>query len=178
MPYVSGGVTASAAISGVTVSGAAVAGDVPVATSASAGSWVFPPGHEFGYDQITANVTISSATEATGTTVITCAAHVFDGGLVLAEFYSPGISPANADDIQVSLFEGATQITRLAFVQAQSATSGAPFVPTFANFRFTPTAASHTYTVTAIKGTTNGTIAAGLAGTGAFAPCYIRFVKV
>jgi hypothetical protein len=86
VPYINqAGGGSSGAISGVTVTGAAVAGDAIIATSAAAGSWVFPPGHEFGYDQITSTVNVVGTTQGAGTTIITCAAHVFDGGPVMCE---------------------------------------------------------------------------------------------
>jgi hypothetical protein len=134
-------------------------------------------GAEVGYDQITANVTVSATVEASGTTVITAAAHTFDGAAVVAEFFSPSLAPASNDFIIVSLFEGATQIAR--FGQVGGGNAANPASTAFcARLRFTPTAASHTYTVTAIRSATNGTIFAGLSGTGAYVPAYLRFTKV
>lgn len=134
-----------------------------------------PPGYEYGYDQITADVTVSSTTEAAGTTVISCAAHTFDGSAVVAEFFSPSILTGLADGVTVLLFEGATQIGRLCHTQVGASTSQSPGV---GKLRFTPSAASHTYTVTAIRaGANSGTIKAGASGTGVFVPTYIRFTK-
>ncbi len=128
------------------------------------------PGFEVGYDQITAPVTVSSVTEATGTTVITCGAHTFDGSPVVATFFCGQAQPGDA--ITVSLFEAATQITRLAVI------AGGANISLTGSYRFTPTAGSHTYTVTAFRASSNGTLQAGAGGTGATAPCFIRFVKV
>lgn len=180
MPFSqSGGGTAT--LSGVTVSGTAAAGNVPVASSSSAAAWAFPPGFEIGYDQITSPVNVASTTEATGTTVITCGAHTFDGGLVLATFWCPFLTQgSNAGvSVTVSLFEGATQITRLA-VQSTAGTAIQAANPGTGMFRFTPTAASHTYTVTAFASSTTGTpqVGAGAGGTAAYAPAFIRFTKV
>ena len=131
---------------------------------------------EIGYDQVTASVTVSSATEASGTTVISCAAHTFDGNPVIATFFCPDASPANAagKDILVSLFEGATQIGRLAYILNPAASNlGLALVGIL---RFTPTAGSHTYTVTACRlGGSNGTLIAGSGGTGGWNPMFIRF---
>ncbi len=127
------------------------------------------PGYEIGYDQITGNVTVSSATEATGTTIITCAAHVFDGSPVIAEFFCAVISPGSGDFVLVSLFEGSTQIARFCRVASTD--------PGMGKVRFTPSAASHTYTVTGFRSTNNGTINAGAAGTAVYPPTFIRFTK-
>lgn len=138
----------------------------------------FPPGYEFHYKQITANVTVSSATEATGTTIITCDATTFDGGPVIAEFFAV-VAPDSAagQDVLVSLFEGATQISRLAYSVNPAASGDTKSL--VGKLRFTPTAASHTYTVTGIRlGGSNGTIIAGSGGTGGWPPAYIRFTKV
>jgi hypothetical protein len=137
-------------------------------------------GTELGYDQITANVTVASTTEATGTTVITCAAHVFDGAAVIAEFFSPVVVPnvAAGGLVVVSLFESTTQIGRFGAVENTVVTVAALDVPFYARIRFTPTAASHTYTVTAHQGNGNGTVGAGAAGTGAYPPAFVRFTKV
>jgi len=140
-------------------------------------------GFEIGYDQVTASVTVASTTEATGTTVITCAAHTFDGAAVLATFFTPEVLVGNQTDniVAVSLFEGATQIGRLA--QWQGPTTVAPNQqwPGIGMLRFTPTAASHTYTVTVFAASVAGTapvLRAAASGTGTQVPMFIRFTKV
>lgn len=180
MPYISGGGGAVTAISGVTISGTGASGKVPVASSAVAGAWQFPPGFEIGYDQITGNVVIASTTEATGTTLISCAAHTFDGSPVMVEFFASFFLTGTtaASDVIVSLFEGATQISRIASMQTPAAAQTG--VPLIGRLRFTPTAASHTYTVTAFATNVTGLpqVAAGAGGTGTSAPAYCRFTKV
>lgn len=180
MPIISGGGGGGGAISGVTVTGAGAAGKVPVASSAAAGTWAFPPGYEVGYDQITATVTVASTTEATGTTIITCAAHVFDGAAVLVEFFTPQLTTGSTSGsfVAVSLFEGATQISELCSLKTTAASQA--FAPGIGKLRFTPTAASHSYTVTAFASnvTGNPSVNAGATGTGANPPAYIRFTKV
>jgi hypothetical protein len=151
-------------------------GKVLVADSAQTAGlkYDFPPGYEFGYDEVTTSVTVSSTTESSGTTVISCAAHTFDGQPVIAEFFCPG-SGTNASDTTVSLFEGATQISRIAY---SANTTGIVYEPIVGKLRFTPTAGSHTYTVTAFRGTADNALLAGAKGTGAWPPMYIRFIKV
>lgn len=177
MPFISGGGGgAGGAISGVTVTGTASAGQVPVASSSSAGQWGFTSGYEIGYDQITAaSTSITSTTEATGTTVITCAAHTFDGAAVMVEFFGL-VEPSSTSGIIVSLFESSTQISRIAELLPGAISPGYTLT---GRFRFTPTAGSHTYTVTAFhQGASNGSIVAGSGGTGGDPPCFVRFTKV
>lgn len=180
MPIISGG-GSGGAVGGVVVGGTGASGKVPVASSASAGTWAFPPGFEISYTQITSNVNIASTTEATGTTIISPGAVTFDGTLVMVEF-SGIISVDTAlggDATIVSLFEGATQITRLAqFISVSTTTQQS--VTVNGRFRFTPTAASHTYTVTAFSTSATGTpkINAGSGSTGGNPPAFIRFTKV
>jgi hypothetical protein len=138
-------------------------------------------GFEFGYTQITAPVNITSTTEATGTTLIAAGAIVFDGSPVLAQFFCPALKADNSatgDFTIVSLFEGATQISRLCLVEAIA--TFAPNNYTVSGFfRFTPTAASHTYTVTASTSVnSNASAVAGSGGVGGYPPAYIRFTKV
>ena len=175
MPIISGG--GSGGLPGVIVSGAAAASKALIATSSSAAGWAYPPGFEIGYDQITANVTVSATTESAGTSVIAAAAHTFDGGAVMAQFFAPVIVTANAAGatVTVLLFEGATQIGRFGQLEA----SGAVIDSAFSGWlRFTPSAASHTYTVTAIQAGGNGTIICGAGGTATYMPAFLRFTKV
>ncbi len=134
-------------------------------------------GTEIGYDQITSPVTVSSATEASGTTVITCAAHTFDGSPVMAHFFSPEVAPGTGDLIVVCLFESTTEIGRIADVRAGSGVAAQQQVVN-GWLRFTPSAGSHTYLVKAIRGGANGVVSAGAGGTGAEVPAFIRFTKV
>lgn len=136
-------------------------------------------GTEIGYDQITSNVAIASTTEATGTTVIACAAHTFDGSPVLATFFTPLAATLATGGLQIviCLFEGATEIGRIANWQTPSGTS-ANAISLTGSLRFTPSAASHTYTVTAFMTASTGTVTAGLGGTGVNVAAFIRFTKV
>ena len=149
-------------------------------------STAYPPSYEWGYDQITSAVSVTSTTESSGTTVITAAAHTFDGAPVVAEFFCPYATvTGSGQTLTVSLFESSTQICRLAEAQVITTPSGAgsnggPInYPTLARYRFTPTAGAHTYTVTAFSSASSGaSVGAGGAGTGGYAPAYLRFTKV
>lgn len=140
-------------------------------------AWAYPPGHEFGYDQITGNVSVTATTESAGTTVITCAAHTFDGAAVMAEFFAPWVSTGHGASVIVSLFEGSTEIGKICEFDDPSTTfsNGSPMT---GRLKFTPSAASHTYKVTAINNGATGTINAGAGGTATFVPAFVRFTKV
>lgn len=143
------------------------------------------PGYEFHYKEITSNVTVSGTTEASGTTIITCDATVFDGGAVMVEFYTPivynAIATGGDEQVLISLFEGGTQITRLCRTYVNPATIYSLYTAA-GRYRFTPTAASHTYTITAYRtatsGAADGTIYAGSGGTAGLLPAFVRFTKV
>ena len=139
----------------------------------------YPSGAEIGYDQITSTVTVASTTESAGTVVISGSPHTFDGGPVIAEFFTQNLGgPTLAGNFTIlSLFEGATQIARIAQVKSESAGgSGVTANPTY---RFTPTAGTHTYSVTAfMTGGTSGQVAAGVGGPGVNPPAFLRFRKV
>jgi hypothetical protein len=142
--------------------------DISIASSGGGGG---TQGTEIGYDQITSNVSVASSSESSGTTVISCAAHSFDGSPVLAEFFAPYVAPVT--QILISLFEGSTQLAR--WGQFNIGNIG---FPALLAMRFTPSAASHTYTVTAWQVGGTGTIGAGAGGTSVYPPAFIRFTKV
>lgn len=176
-PVVSGG-GGGGAISGVTVSGTAASGQVPVASSSSAGAWGYPPGFLINYTQITTPANVTDTSESTATALISPGAITFDGTAVWAEFGGILLAPTVASNaITITLFEGATQITRLAFWDNPAAATAGSSVT--ARYKFTPTAASHTYTVCGFVGSTTGTprILCGTGGTGGYPPAYIAFYK-
>lgn len=139
-------------------------------------------GFEIGYDQITAIANVTATTEATANVIIAGSSYTFDGAAVLATFYSPFIqdpSVAGQQQITVSLWEGATEITRLGIYFTGSATVQTAVAACYV-YRFTPSAAAHTYTVRAHANSTTGTpqIGAGAGGVGAYPPAFLRLTKV
>lgn len=135
-------------------------------------------GSEVGYDQVTGTVTVTSSTEATGTSVIPCAAHTFDGAAVMAEFFCPEGTAASAGGAMgVCLFEGTTEVGRLTGSGLGDVNPN-NHIPILGRLRFTPTAGSHTYTVTAFVAGGNGALICGAGGVAANPPMFIRFVKV
>lgn len=182
MPIGPSGLSGSAALSGVTVTGTAANGQVPVASSSSAGAWAYPPGFEIGYDAITAPVNIVGTTQGAATTVISCAAHTFDGNPVMLQVFCPELTLATVSGsaVGITLIESAAAITDVMFVRIDVAPTTKHFLFVNAHYRFTPTAGSHTYTIGAYTGSTTGTPSFGAgAGTGgATAPAFARFTKV
>lgn len=145
-------------------------------------NWALPPGYEIGYDQITSDsAALNSTVEATGTTILTCAAHTFDGGPVMMEFFAPYLTGQTANNgvLYISLFEGSTQIARI-FGKILTNTAALENEGLIARYRFTPSAASHTYKITAFVTDAGGStyvIKAGAGGTGTLAPAFVRFTK-
>lgn len=140
------------------------------------GSWV---ANEIGYDQITANVGVTSTTSATPTTIIAGSAHTFEGQPVVAEFFTPlAITPAVASGfLLIGLYESAVLIAQMAQLIT---TAGAVMQSSLTGrFRFTPSAGSHTYSIGAwVSSTTGGpTIVAGSGTGGAYTPSYLRFTR-
>ena len=182
MPIISpqGGGGGSGAISGVTVTGTAASGQVPVASSSSAGAWAYPPGFVINTTSVTGVTNITDTSEATATALISPGALTFDGTAVLVEFMGIVKSPSAAagNFSIITLFEGATQITRLGIVQ--TAAAAVTVCSINCHYVFTPTAASHTYTVCGFASNTTGTpaIIAGTGGTGGYPPALVRFTKV
>jgi len=139
-------------------------------------------GFEIGYAQITTSANISDTSESTATALISSGSLTFDGGPVLAEFFAPQVATdtlANGDTVTITLFEGATQIGRLAALKTIN-NGSRNLEPVCAHYRFTPSAGSHTYKLCAFATSTTGTpqITAGAGGTGAFVPAFLRFTKV
>lgn len=159
-----------------------VAGTAGQVLQGTGPSYALPPGYEINYTQTTSTVNVVSTTEATGTTLLSPGAITFDGAPVLVHFFCPTVQldTASAGDVMViSMFEGGTQIGRLAVVKTPSVTS-AMQNPVSGFYRFTPTAAAHTYTITAAVSSTTSTpsCGAGAGGTATNLPMFVRFTKV
>lgn len=139
-----------------------------------------PRGKLLNYTQSTGSVSIVSTTEATGTTILSPGAITFDGTAVLVELQVTARLPTGAvgNFLRLSLFEGATQITRLISLTTLQ-TAAVDDRVAYAHFVFTPTAASHTYTITGMVTSTTGTPLAfgGAGGTGGNPPMFVRFTK-
>ena len=135
-------------------------------------------GGTIGYDQITSPVTVTSTTESSGTTIISCAAHTFDGNPVMCQVFIPDVqytAAAAGRGTTMSLFEGSTEIGQLGVVYNPATALIAVTLNAF--LRFTPTAGSHTYTVTAFKFNASDTCTyhCGAGGTATEVPAFCIF---
>ncbi len=157
-------------------------GKVYGSTGAGAAASVYPPGYEIVYAETTASVSVVSLTESASTTILAAANTAFDGTAVVVYFSTPGVSmPTNAagDSVILSLFDGSTQVTRMAQPQTPSVTAGA-ILSGESQYRFTPSAGTHTYSVRAYASSTAGTpqVLAGAGGTATRRPAFLRITKV
>lgn len=155
-----------------------------VGSAASAAAAVFPPGYELNYTAITSPAAVTDTSEATATALISPGAITFDGTPVVVMFFAQVVAPTATsvtDFVAITLFEGATQITRLGTLGLGDLATGQPLqVGMTLQYRFTPTAAAHTYKICAFTNSVTGTpeFLAGNGGTGGAPPSFVRFVKV
>jgi hypothetical protein len=152
--------------------------DVPHIFTKPHGTALF--GQEIGYDQITANVTVTGLLISSFTTVIAGTSRTFDGSPIVAEFFAPLVttpSAAAGNFIAVGLSEGGTVFAVLAEVITPAAANTK--VPVLARLRFTPSAGAHTYSLVSWAANTTGTpnVIAGTGTGGGFSPAYLRFTR-
>lgn len=138
-------------------------------------------GFVWDYAQITATANIVDTAEATGTALITSHAVSYDGTAVELVFFSGALqSPTNAagDFATVTLFEGGTELTRLATVRNPAA-GQALRAPAYALYRFTPTVGVHTYIIAGFTNTVVGVpgIIADTGGALKQPPAFLRITK-
>lgn len=180
MPIIISGGGGGGAISGVTVTGVAAAGQAPIATTSNSGAWTYPPGYEIAYQAASTATTISATTEATANTIVSAGAVTFDGTAVWIEFYAALIEPGATALSSVSIYlflDGATQGSIWFAAKDDSAVLDAGEAGCYAKVKQTPSAGSHTYTIRGSKSGANGTVAAGAGGAGVYVPCYVRISK-
>lgn len=169
------------AIQGVAVSGTSPStGQVLTAADATHAAWASPSAggsREIGYAQITAPVNITDTAEATATAIITLGPLAYDGSAVLIEAFGIVVMDTGVatHTLQLTLFEGATEITRLAQVRSVS-TAFNNIETVHAVYRFSPGAGNHTYKLCAFVSATTGTpkIDAGAGGTAGSPPAFLR----
>jgi len=118
------------------------------------------PAGELAYAEYAGGViTVTPSTDATGQTILTLPAITSDGVTpVIVEFHCPRATPASVAGglVVVSLWEGATQIGRIAV--AGSPAANVAIVPMHGHYRFTPAAGTHTYVFKAHQGGGNATL--------------------
>lgn len=163
----------------LTILGAGTAGDVFTGVGTTV-QFAKPTGYEYGYTEITATVNVVSTTEATPTTIVTAPAVTLDGSTAIwVEFYaSQVVTPSVlAGFTSITLFEGATEITRMGSLLTPAA--AIMVAPVTVRRKITPTAGAHTYSICAHTSSTTGTprVIAGAGSGAADPPAYIRISK-
>lgn len=134
---------------------------------------------ELDYVEITSQANITDTAEDTATALITCNSISVDGStVILLEFFTPYVgcpTGAVSNVTVITLFEGATEIGRLAHVRSVTTTTQNR-VPCHAAYRFTPSNGSHTYKICGFVSATTGTphIMGGSGGTGGDLPAFVR----
>ena len=123
------------------------------------------------YQQITANKSVTATTEAGADTVITATAITFDGATPIeVEGFSMATPAASTADASHVLYDGSS-IGRFGY----SYVPGAQVYMTLsARRRLTPTNAAHTYSWRSWGSSGTGTVFAGVGGSGANMPAYLK----
>lgn len=133
------------------------------------------PGYQLAYVEFTSAVTISATTEATANSVVSAGAVSFDGATpVIIEFFAVISQPAASagSNLIYYLYEDGASIGQLG--QHQNPASSSNRVPVLLRRRMTPTSGSHTYEIRVVRGVGNGSVRAGVGGSGNEMPGYIR----
>lgn len=169
--------SASGAVSGVTVTGVALAGQVPVASSSAAGAWGYPPGYQFDYvENVNASIAITSTTAVGANVIIDGNPVTYDGVTkVQVQFGAYDVNTAAAaKGTIIDVWDGATDLGRMG---VGDSSAGQIAVVFYASRILTPSAGAHTFH---IKGWCDQatTIDSGAGGPGAVLPCWYRIVKV
>jgi hypothetical protein len=141
------------------------------------------PGHEYEYQEVTSDVTISATAEGSATTIITADAVTFDGvtavNIEFAARYFGFNGTGNAgDSLNVWLFQDGSSIGTFANM-ASGGTSTQERWPCYGHRRLTPSAGSHTYSVraTVTNASRTGIVGGGAGGSGNGTPITLRITK-
>lgn len=140
-----------------------------------------PPGWEFDYAELTsATTSITATSAATATTVLSGNSVSYDGStVVLIEFFAYAVAIDSDASVQFNLFDGSTDLGRLASYQAvaSGATTGTIVTAVAVARRLTPSNASHTYIIKAWRSAGTCSVFAGAGGTDTPLPAFIRITK-
>lgn len=122
---------------------------------------------------LASTVTVSG-TSASQTDIVSGAGFVADGiSSYWIEFYTPEGVSAAADILAVVLWDNATQLDQLAQLQPPAVIGE----PIFCKLLVTPAAGTRTYKIKAFRVASNGSVAGGAGGSGAFTPCTITVTR-
>lgn len=138
----------------------------------------YPPA---AHTEFTANVSVSGTTAATATTIVRSGGFIADGSTAYCiEFFAYDVSLAAGTAFAIfALYEGATEIGRIAGCNNGSNGASQTDLPIYARRFITPAAGTHVYTIGCYKGTPAVTVnaGAGASGTDNSPPGYIRITR-
>lgn len=180
MPLVPPSSASGGTVSGVTFTGTAAAGQVPVASSSSAGSYQYPAGFEIAYDQITAPVNIVSVVEGAPTAAIAGTSHTYENVPYIFHFFCPFLTDATTANgfVICLLMQDGASVGRLTFFDSVTITTQISAAQV-GELRLTPSAGAHTYGVSAYVGSATGSpqVGAGAGASGNYVPAFLRVTK-
>jgi hypothetical protein len=133
---------------------------------------------EISYTQITASVTVNTASAAGANLIVADSARTYDGSPIMIEFFAPAAGSPNVTNGQMlfNLYDGATDLGWMG--QVLGSTSQVQ-VPVHLRRRLVPAAGSHTYRVGAYLPVvaTGAGVVAGVGGPGVFPPAFLRITR-
>lgn len=141
---------------------------------------------DLAYAQITAPVTVASASEAAPTTIVTLPATTFDGeSPVVVEFFAPRAQNPDVSgtlgQIIFLLWDDTANVSlgRIAEHGFSSTNANVTRVTASVHVRrkITPAAGARTLSIRAYVNTGSGVVTAGTGGAGAWLPAYARIVR-
>jgi hypothetical protein len=155
-------------------------GGTGAASAPAARTSLAMPGEELAYNQITANIAITTTNSAGSNLVIEGTTRAYDGSPVIIEFFSDCVQAPNAVNTAtfIQFLDGPTDLGVFGEVYNGTNTVGIA-AAVYARRRITPTAGTHNYRIGGyMSGSTSGSVFAG-AGTGGgiHSPAYIRVIR-
>ena len=138
----------------------------------TAPGYVYPPGTQLDYAQITSNsAAITATTSATAQAVVTGNAVTYDGTSCFVEFFADFVQ-GGSTRITFVLYDGSTELGR-PWRNVQASFAG----PVYWKTQVTPSAGSHTYSCKAYVDAGSGVIEAGNNSINNPVPAWIRVTK-
>lgn len=146
-----GGTTSGAPTSGTYVAGDFVVshdGHVYICTATGTpGTWsTWPAQGEIAYNQITSNVTVSSTSSASPTTVIAGTSVTYTGVPVYIEVFSSAIQIQTTSGLNLGIWDGSTPVGLIGHMVGVNSTLDTIW-PFYSQVKVTPTAGSHNYSL-------------------------------
>jgi hypothetical protein len=138
-----------------------------------AGAWYPGPGGEFGYAEITADISVSTTSAAGGIQVANPGNITYPGGVpVIIEFFVANSEVPTGCQLLYNLFDAATDMSIWGQIIPGTVALSAP---THLRRRLVPSAGSHNYHVRTWKGGSSNPIVH--AATGTWTPTFCRITR-